>query len=322
MVRINEWQDRVSGFANFSDVLQPAQSSLLRYDVDPSDPANIQFTSGTTGRPKAATLSHFNILNNALAIGFKTRYTHLDNIAVPVPFYHCFGMIMGTLAALVRGAAITIICEGFDPKKTLKAVDKYKCTSLYGVPTMFIEYLRHYEENPSHYDISQLRTGIVAGAVCSEALMTKIIGVLNLRDMTNCYGMTETSPVSFQTCPTDSFVRKTTTVGRILPGLEAKIVRANGEVCKPGEAGEFWVRGWAVMLNYWGDEEATNKSIEAGWMKSGDLGVLDEEGYLSIVGRIKDMIIRGGENIYPKELEEYLMKMGGLLDAQVVGVSD
>lgn len=167
VVRINDWQDRVNGFVNFTDILQPAQSSLLNYNVDPSHPANIQFTSGTTGRPKAATLSHFNILNNALAIGFKTRYTHVDNIAVPVPFYHCFGMIMGTLAALVRGAAITIVCEGFDPKKTLKAVDKYKCTSLYGVPTMFIEYLRHYEENPSHYDISKLRTGIVAGAVCS-----------------------------------------------------------------------------------------------------------------------------------------------------------
>lgn len=219
IVRINDKDDRVKGFVNYTDLSQPAIASLLRYDTDFNDPVNIQFTSGTTGRPKAATLSHYNILNNAYVIGHKCRYTHKDNIAVPVPFYHCFGMIMGTLAAMVRGGSITIVTEGFDPKKTLQAADKYKCTSLYGVPTMFIEYLRNYEQNPSHYNISSLRTGIVAGAVCSEALMTKIINVLNLKDITNCYGMTETSPVSFQTCPTDPFHRKTTTVGRILPGL-------------------------------------------------------------------------------------------------------
>ncbi len=187
---MNDKDEHLNGFANYTDLNPPAKSSLLKYDVDANDPVNIQFTSGTTGRPKAATLSHLNILNNAYVIGNKCRYTLNDNIAIPVPFYHCFGMIMGTLAALVRGGSITIVCEGFDPLKTLNAINKYKCTSLYGVPTMFIEYIRHYEQNPSHFDISHLRTGIVAGAVCSEALMTKILNVLKIRDITNCYGMT------------------------------------------------------------------------------------------------------------------------------------
>ena len=212
-------KERVKGFVNYEDLIEPEQRSVLKSGVSKDDPANIQFTSGTTGHPKAATLSHYNILNNGLLIGDNCRYTHKDNIAIPVPYYHCFGMILGTLGAVTRGASTTIICEGFDPKKTLQAVSKYKCTALYGVPTMFIEYIRNYEANPKEYEIETLRTGIVAGSLCSEALMTKMLKVLKMSDVTNAYGMTETSPVSFQTSPSDPFEKITTTVGKILPGL-------------------------------------------------------------------------------------------------------
>lgn len=313
-------EDRVPGFLNFDDIYRPIGKDFP--NSKPEDPANIQFTSGTTGLPKACILSHINIINNAYEIGVNTHYTDKDSICLPVPLYHCFGMVMGTLTGMVRGATSVLVCEGFDPKKALQAITKYKCTSLYGVPTMFLEYLRVYNENKHEYDVKSLRTGIVAGALCPEILMNRCVNELNIKALTNCYGMTETAPVSFQTHPSDTLAQKTQTVGRILPRLEGKIVNEKGETLPIGQAGEVLVKGETVMLGYWGDEAATKKSIVDGWMKTGDVGVLDADGYLTIVGRLKDMIIRGGENIYPKEIEEYLRKMPGVHDIQVVGIPD
>ena len=289
--------------------------------LDPHDPINIQYTSGTTGFPKGATLSHRNILNNGYLVGEACRYTEEDRVCIPVPFYHCFGMVMGNLAATTHGACMVIPAPGFDPARTLAATAEERCTSLYGVPTMFIAEwaLPTFAE----YDLSAVRTGIMAGSPCPAELMKKLIAA-GIDEMTICYGMTETSPVSTQTRRDDSLERKVGTVGRVCPHLEVRIVDpVSGETVPRGEAGEFCTRGYSVMLGYWDDQEKTAEAVDGdGWMHTGDLGVMDDEGYVRITGRIKDMVIRGGENIYPREIEEFLYTHPDIEDVQVVGVPD
>jgi fatty-acyl-CoA synthase len=291
-------------------------------DLDTDDPINIQYTSGTTGFPKGATLTHHNILNNGYFVGELCNYTEADRICIPVPFYHCFGMVMGNLAATSHGACMVIPAPSFDPVATLEAVQAERCTSLYGVPTMFIAELS--VDGFDSYDLSSLRTGIMAGSPCPVEVMKQVISRMSMSEVSICYGMTETSPVSTQTRADDSVERRVATVGRVGPHLEVKVVDpASGATVERGVPGELCTRGYSVMLGYWEQAAATAAAIDlAGWMHTGDLAVMDSGGYLAITGRIKDMVIRGGENVYPREIEEFLYTHPGILDAQVIGVPD
>jgi fatty-acyl-CoA synthase len=284
------------------------------------DPINIQYTSGTTGFPKGATLSHHNILNNGFFTGELCRYTEEDRICIPVPFYHCFGMVMGNLAATSHGSCMVIPAPSFDPPATLRSVEEERCTSLYGVPTMFIAELAR--PDFASYDLRSLRTGIMAGSPCPVEVMKQVVDRMHMDEVSICYGMTETSPVSTQTRFDDSIERRVCTVGRVGPHLEVKVIDpATGQTKPRGEQGELCTRGYSVMLGYWEQPEKTAEVIdEARWMHTGDLGVMDAEGYVNITGRIKDMVIRGGENIYPREVEELLYTHPDVLDAQVIGV--
>ncbi|MCJ0890818.1 AMP-binding protein [Rhodococcus sp. ARC_M5] len=286
------------------------------------DPINIQYTSGTTGFPKGATLSHRNILNNGFFVGELCHYTAEDRVCIPVPFYHCFGMVMGNLACTSHGAAMVIPGPSFDPVATLTAVAAEKCTSLYGVPTMFIAELAL--ENFDDFDLGSLRTGIMAGSPCPTEVMKQVIERMGMAEVSICYGMTETSPVSLQTRSEDSIEQRVSTVGRVGPHLEVKIVDPiEGSTLPRGEAGELCTRGYSVMLGYWEQPEKTAEAVDdEGWMHTGDIGVMDSDGYVAITGRIKDMVIRGGENIYPREVEEFLYTHPDVLDAQVIGVPD
>jgi fatty-acyl-CoA synthase len=295
-----------------------AREAQLQFD----DPINIQYTSGTTGFPKGATLSHHNILNNGFFIGEGCRYSEADRVCIPVPLYHCFGMVLGNLACTTHGAAMVYPAEAFEPEATLAAVQGERCTSLYGVPTMFIAELEH--PRFTDFDLSSLRTGIMAGSPCPVEVMKKVQSDMHMDEVTICYGMTETSPVSFQTAPDDPVDKRVSTVGRIHPHVEAKVIDPdNGRIVPRGQPGELCTRGYLVMLSYWEDEEATAGAIDqAGWMHTGDLATVDEDSYANIVGRIKDMVIRGGENIYPREVEEFLYQHPAVSDVQVVGVPD
>jgi fatty-acyl-CoA synthase len=285
------------------------------------EPINIQFTSGTTGLPKGATLTHHNILNNGFFLGEAMRYDETDKVCIPVPLYHCFGMVIGNLACITHGSAMVLPGEGFDPLATLRAVSEQRCTALYGVPTMFIAELDHSEF--AKFDLSSLRTGMMAGAPCPIEVMRRCIRDMNLTEMTIGYGMTETSPVSTQTAIGDPLEKQVSTVGRVHPHVEVKIIDADGKVVPRGVAGEFCTRGYSVMLGYWDDEERTAQAIDAtGWMHTGDLATMDADGYCNIVGRIKDMVIRGGENIYPREIEEFLYRHKSIQEVQVFGVPD
>jgi fatty-acyl-CoA synthase len=286
------------------------------------DAINIQYTSGTTGFPKGATLSHHNILNNGYFVARLQNITHQDKICIPVPLYHCFGMVMGNLGCITHGATMVYPAEGFDPLAVLQTVEAEKCTSLYGVPTMFIAELEHPEFKK--IDLSSLRTGVMAGSPCPVEVMKRVISQMHMSDVEICYGMTETSPVSTQTRSDSSLEQRVGTVGVIHPHLEIKIVSpATGKIVPIGETGELCTRGYSVMLGYWSNAEATANAIDsAHWMHTGDLAIMDTDGYINIVGRIKDMIIRGGENIYPREIEEYLYTHAKISDVQVIGVPD
>jgi fatty-acyl-CoA synthase len=306
--------------AALADHVSEERLALVGAELHPEDPINIQYTSGTTGFPKGATLSHRNILNNGYLVGEMCRYTQEDRICIPVPFYHCFGMVMGNLAATSHGACMVIPAPGFDPQLTLAATAEERCTSLYGVPTMFIA--EWALPNFGDYDLSSVRTGIMAGSPCPAEVMKKLIAA-GIDEMTIAYGMTETSPVSTQTRTDDPFERKVGTVGQVTPHLEVKVVDpVTLETVPHGEAGEFWTKGYSVMLGYWGQDDKTAEAIVDGWMRTGDLAVMDDEGFLQITGRIKDMVIRGGENIYPREIEEFLYTHPDVIDAQVIGVPD
>ncbi|WP_327146685.1 AMP-binding protein [Nocardia sp. NBC_01327] len=300
----------------------PEQLTLAQSALSADDPINIQYTSGTTGFPKGATLSHHNILNNGYFVGELCGYTEQDRICIPVPFYHCFGMVMGNLAATSHGAAMIIPAPSFEPRATLEAVAAERCTSLYGVPTMFIAELADPEFDS--YDLSSLRTGIMAGSPCPIEVMKQVIERMGMREVSICYGMTETSPVSTQTRAGDTVEQRTATVGRAGPHLEIKIVDpVTGRTVPRGSTGELCTRGYSVMLGYWNDPEKTTEAIDsARWMHTGDLGAMDADGYIAVTGRIKDMVIRGGENIYPREIEEFLYSHPDILDAQVIGVPD
>ena len=299
-----------------------SDETLRKYEekVQFDDPVNIQYTSGTTGNPKGVTLSHHNILNNAYFIGLRMNYTHLDRVCIPVPFYHCFGMVIGNLACTVHGATMVVPNDSFDPVKTLETIEKERCTSLYGVPTMFIAELHEMEQKT--YDLSSLRTGVMAGSLCPPEIMKKVKEQMNMHEITICYGMTETSPVSTQTRIGVPFEKQIYSVGTIHDHLEIKIIDPKTQaILKRGESGELCTRGYSVMLKYWNSPEATRQVIdEQRWMHSGDLAMMDEDGYLHISGRIKDLIIRGGENISPKEIEDFLYTYKGVMDAQVIGV--
>jgi fatty-acyl-CoA synthase len=299
-----------------------AELTRLQAELSPDDPINIQYTSGTTGFPKGATLSHHNILNNGYFVGRLCGYTAEDRVCIPVPFYHCFGMVMGNLGCTTNGATMVIPGPGFDPKATLAAVAQERCTSLYGVPTMFIAELN--DPDFESYDLSSLRTGIMAGSPCPVEVMKQVVGRMGMTEVTICYGMTETSPVSTQTRADDSLELRVSTVGQVHPHVEVKIVDpASGLTLPRGEPGELCTRGYSVMLGYWDEPEKTAEAIDrARWMHTGDIGVMDADGYVNITGRIKDMVIRGGENVYPREIEEFLYTHPDIVDAQVVGVPD
>lgn len=289
--------------------------------LDCNDPINIQFTSGTTGLPKGATLSHRNILNNGYYVGKCIGLTAGDRLCIPVPLYHCFGMVMGNLGCLNHGAAMIYPAPTFDPGATLQTLQDEKCTGLYGVPTMFIAQLAH--PDFKSFDLSSMRTGCMAGSPCPVETMKQVVGDMNMGDVTIAYGMTETSPVSFQSTPDDPIERRVSTLGKVLPHLECKVVGENGETLPVDTPGELCTKGYSVMIGYWGDEEKTKSVIdEYGWMHTGDLATIDEEGYGNIVGRIKDMIIRGGENIYPREIEEFLFSHSAVNDVAILGVPD
>jgi fatty-acyl-CoA synthase len=299
-----------------------ADLAAIGRTLSADDPINIEFTSGTTGFPKGATLTHHNILNNGYFVGELCNYTERDRICIPVPFYHCFGMVMGNLAATSHGACMVIPAPGFDPKASLAAVAAERCTSLYGVPTMFIAELN--DPDFASFDVSSLRTGIMAGSPCPVEVMKQTIDLLGMREVAICYGMTETSPVSTQTRVDDSIERRVSTVGQVHPHLEVKIIDSETGLTLPrGEPGELCTRGYSVMLGYWNEPEKTAEVIDAArWMHTGDIAVMDDDGYVNITGRIKDMVIRGGENIYPREIEEFLYGHPDILDAQVIGVPD
>ena len=296
--------------------------SAIQREQEFDDPINIQYTSGTTGFPKGATLSHHNILNNGYFMARLQNFTHNDRLCIPVPLYHCFGMVMGNLGCVTHGAAMIYPSEGFEPLAVLQTVQEEQCTALYGVPTMFIAELDH--PDFSAFDLTSLRTGVMAGSPCPSEIMKKVISLMHMNEVEICYGMTETSPVSTQTRIDAPFDKRVGTVGQVLPHLEIKIVDpATGKVVPVGETGEFCTRGYSVMLGYWNNEQATADAIDpAHWMHTGDLATMDAEGYVNIVGRIKDMIIRGGENVYPREIEEFLYTHPKISDVQVIGVPD
>lgn len=300
-------------------------SQLLRLPeidatLDPDDPINVQFTSGTTGAPKGATLSHYNIINNARFVTDRINLTEADRLCIPVPLYHCFGMVMGVLGAVSKGAAMVFPGEAFEPVPTLKALSSERCTAVYGVPTMFVAMLQEMEIQS--FDLGSLRTGIMAGAPCPIEVMERVNSQMNMGEVTICYGMTETSPVSFQSFVDDPTDKRCATVGRVHPHLEVKIIDTKGQIVPTGEQGELCTRGYSVMKGYWDDDERSRESIVAGWMHTGDLATFDEEGFCTIVGRVKDMIIRGGENIYPREVEEYLFRHPQISEVQVFGIPD
>ncbi|GLY94917.1 AMP-binding protein [Actinoplanes sp. NBRC 103695] len=304
------------------DALSVDGGELPGAELTFDDPINIQYTSGTTGFPKGATLSHHNILNNGFFVGELVDYTEQDRICIPVPLYHCFGMVMGNLAATSHGACMVLPAPGFDPAATLAAVAAERCTSLYGVPTMFIAELGL--DTFAEYDLSSLRTGIMAGSPCPVEVMKRVVAEMNMAEVAICYGMTETSPVSTMTRSDDSLARRTETVGRTMPHLESKVLDPDtGRVAERGVPGELCTRGYSVMLGYWDQPEATTEAIDAArWMHTGDLATMDDDGYVNIVGRIKDLVIRGGENVYPREVEEFLYTHPDIADVQVIGVPD
>ncbi len=314
----DDWAELVAGGSSVSDDELEARTAELRAD----DPINIQYTSGTTGFPKGATLSHRNILNNGFFIGEACGYTEADRVCIPVPFYHCFGMVLGNLACTTHGATMVIPSAGFKPKAVLETCQAERCTSLYGVPTMFIAELA--DPDLESYDLSTLRTGIMAGSLCPVEVMKQVVNRMNMSEVTIAYGMTETSPVSTQTSVHDSLEHRVSTVGRVHPHVEIKIVDPEtGEIVPRGEAGELLTRGYSVMLGYWNDPERTAEAVDGdGWMHTGDQATMDADGYVNIVGRIKDMIIRGGENIYPREIEEFLYTHPDIVEVQVIGVPD
>ncbi|WP_152206291.1 AMP-binding protein [Marinobacter changyiensis] len=309
-------------FLKHADEADQSQVDEVQATLQFDDPINIQFTSGTTGAPKGATLSHHNILNNGYFVAESLNFTEHDRLVIPVPLYHCFGMVMANLGCVTHGSTMIYPGEGFEPRSVLEAVHKEKATALYGVPTMFIAELSH--PDFEQFDLSSLRTGIMAGSICPSEVMKQVNGKMHIKDLQIAYGMTETSPVSTQTRSTDPFEKQVTTVGRTQPHLENKIVDpATGAVLPRGEIGELCTRGYSVMLKYWNNEEKTRETIdEAGWMHTGDLAEMDEDGYVQIVGRIKDMVIRGGENIYPKEIEEFLYTHPAVAEVQVTGIPD
>ena len=314
------------GMMNYSDVVTlgaDANLDALREitdGLDCFDAINIQFTSGTTGNPKGATLTHHNIVNNGRYIAMAMRFSEHDSLCIPVPFYHCFGMVLAVLACVSTGATMVFPGEAFDPKATMAAVSEERCTALHGVPTMFIAQLDHPDFDIYRFDT--LRTGIMAGSPCPIETMKRVISQMHMREVTIAYGMTETSPVSFQTTTTDPLEKRVTTVGRVQPHLEVKLVDAAGEIVPVGEKGELCTKGYSVMQGYWDDEPRTREAIRDGWMHTGDLATIDEDGYCNIVGRVKDMLIRGGENIYPREIEEFLFRHPKVQAVQVFGVPD
>lgn len=315
--------EKVGGLINFDELKAqgPEASTNLDHileDLNRDEPINIQFTSGTTGYAKGATLSHANILNNADNVTRRMNLTEYDKLCIPVPLYHCFGMVMGVLGCISKGASMIFPSESFSPRSSLRAIADEKCTAVYGVPTMFISML----DMPGFvdYNLSSLRTGIMAGATCPIEVMKDVVSKMNLKEITIAYGMTETSPVSFQSEVSDSLEQRVTTVGRVHPHLEVKFVDNEGEVVPVGHVGELWTKGYSVMSGYWNDAEKTSEAIQDGWMRTGDLGSLDEEGYCSIIGRLSDMVVRGGENIYPREIENHLYTHPAIQDVQVFGI--
>jgi fatty-acyl-CoA synthase len=320
-------KDKTAGMLNFDDVASAGGNAervklaelgpKLQFD----DAINIQFTSGTTGHPKGATLSHHNILNNGYFVASGLKLTENDRLCIPVPLYHCFGMVMGNLACVTHGAAMVYASEGFEPLAVLQAIEAERCNALYGVPTMFIAQLDHPEFEK--FDLKSLRTGIMAGSPCPIEVMKRVQSKMNMHEVTIAYGMTETSPVSTQCATDDPVERRVSTVGQVLPHIEIKIVDPEGKAVPHGQAGEFCTRGYSVMKGYWNDAEKTSEAIDsARWMHTGDLATIDGEGYCNIVGRIKDMVIRGGENVYPREIEEFLYRHPKIQDVQVIGVPD
>ena len=317
----------VPGFISFHELdamgrqISPGTLKSIAKDVDPDDPVNIQFTSGTTGPPKGATLTHFNIVNNGYFVASRIRMKPDDRVCIPVPLYHCFGMVMGVLGAVTHGATMVFPSESFDAGAVLATIAEERCTVLYGVPTMFIAELDH--SRFKGFDLSSLRTGIMAGAPCPIAIMRRVTDEMHMREITICYGMTETSPVSFQSEVDDPMEKRVSTVGRVHPHVQVKLIGPDGRIVPRGTSGEVLTRGYSVMRGYWDDPEKTAESIDtAGWMHTGDLAILDAEGYCSIVGRVKDMIICGGENVYPREVEDYLHRHPKVLDVAVIGIPD
>ncbi|WP_312993393.1 AMP-binding protein [Chryseobacterium flavum] len=309
------WDDFVNKGQDISDEVLHSFEEHVQFD----DPVNIQYTSGTTGFPKGVTLSHHNILNNGYFIGIRLKYTEKDRVCIPVPFYHCFGMVIGNICCTAHGACMVIPNDSFDPDITLKTVSDERCTSLYGVPTMFIAELA--VKDFDTYDFSSLRTGVMAGSVCPPEIMKKVETLMNIKEMSICYGMTETSPVSTQTLIGTPLEKQVSTVGIVQDHLEIKIIDESGKILQRGEHGELCTRGYSVMLKYWNDPENTKKVLDdARWMHTGDMAVMDNEGYITISGRIKDLIIRGGENISPKEIEDFLYTYPHILDVQIIGV--
>ena len=318
LVLDDEWEGLLADGASVPEATLAEVEASLQFD----EPINIQYTSGTTGFPKGATLSHHNILNNGFFIGEGLHYSENDRVCIPVPFYHCFGMVLGNLACTTHGACIVVPGEVYDPVAVLETVQAERCTSLYGVPTMFIGELEH--PRFPEFNLSTLRTGIMAGSPCPVEVMKRVQSQMHMTEVAICYGMTETSPVSTQTAIDDPLEKRVGSVGKVHPHLEVKIIDpATGEIVPRGTPGELCTRGYSVMLGYWNNEEATRQAIDAArWMHTGDLATMDDEGYVNIVGRIKDMIIRGGENIYPREVEEFLYTHPAVADVQVIGVPD